>query len=80
MKHTIHKHDHHFGWDNAITPVITVAPGDTFEIEAIDASGGQIKPGMQTGMQIGELANIDWQKVNPVTGPVFVDGAEPATR
>ncbi|MDP7667066.1 MAG: hypothetical protein QF738_03275 [Rhodospirillales bacterium] len=21
MKHTIHKHDHHFGWDNAITPV-----------------------------------------------------------
>ncbi len=21
MKHTIHKHDHHVGWDNAITPV-----------------------------------------------------------
>ncbi|MDP7667555.1 MAG: acetamidase/formamidase family protein [Rhodospirillales bacterium] len=76
MKHTIHKHDHHFGWDNAISPVITVAPGDTVEIEAIDASGGQVK----SGMQVGDLANIDWQKINPVTGPVFVDGAEPATR
>jgi acetamidase/formamidase len=73
MKHTIHKHDHHFGWDNAISPVITVAPGDTVEIEAIDASGGQVK----SGMQVGDLANIDWQKINPVTGPVFVDGAEP---
>ena len=42
--HTIHKHVHHFGWDNAIDPVLSVTPGGTVEIETVDASGGQLGP------------------------------------
>lgn len=71
--HTIHKHAHHFGWDNSIDPVLTVRPGRTIEIETIDSSGGQLGPKSTTE----DLANLSFEKVNPVTGPIYVEGAEP---
>ena len=40
--HTIHKHNHHYGWDNSIEPTLTVAPGKTVEVQTVDASGGQL--------------------------------------
>ncbi len=71
--HTIHRHRHHFGWDNAIPPVMTVAPGTTVTFETVDASGGQLGP----DSTVADVGRLDFAKVNPVTGPVFVDGAEP---
>jgi hypothetical protein len=26
-RHTIHRHQHHFGWNNAIQPALRIAPG-----------------------------------------------------
>ncbi len=72
-RHTIHAQHHHFGWDNANPPVLSVAPGDSIEFETVDASGGQLD--VESG--IAEVAALDFAKVNPVTGPVYVDGAEP---
>jgi formamidase len=71
--HTIHKHAHHFGWDNSIDPVLSVLPGQTIEVETIDASGGQLGP----GSTLDDLAKLSFDHVNPVTGPIFVEGAEP---
>ncbi len=71
--HTIHKGDSHYGWDNAFAPRLTVAPGETVEFETVDASGGQIT--RDSG--VADVAALDFGKVNPVTGPVFIDGAEP---
>jgi acetamidase/formamidase len=71
--HTIHRSRAHFGWDNAIPPALTVAPGDTIEFDTVDSSGGQIGP----ESTVAALAALDFGKVNPVTGPVFIDGAEP---
>jgi len=71
--HTIHKHQHHFGWDNSIEPVLSVAPGETIEIETIDSSGGQLS-GNST---VEDLLSLSFDTVNPVTGPIFVKGAEP---
>ncbi len=71
--HTIHKHQHHFGWDNAIEPTLTVTPGETIEIETIDSSGGQLGP----DATVDDLGALSFDKVNPVTGPVFIEGAEP---
>ncbi len=70
---TIHRARHHFGWDNALPPVLTVAPGDEVEVEVVDASGGQLGPA-STPEDVGRL---DFARVNPVTGPVYVDGAQP---
>ena len=72
-KHTIHSQHHHFGWDNSNPPVLTVAPGDSIEFEVVDASGGQL----DADSGVAEVAALDFAMVNPVTGPVLVDGAEP---
>jgi acetamidase/formamidase len=71
--HTIHRHNHHHGWDNSIKPVLTVAPGTVVELETIDSSGGQITP----AWTVADMGKLDFAKVNPTTGPVFIDGAAP---
>ncbi|NBB82315.1 MAG: acetamidase [Alphaproteobacteria bacterium] len=72
-RHTIHARHHHLGWDNALAPVLTVAPGETVAFETIDASGGQLTPDSTAA----DVAAMDPARVNPVTGPVAIDGAEP---
>jgi acetamidase/formamidase len=73
MGYTIHRHDHHFGWDNALPSVLTVAPGETVTFETVDASGGQLT----ARSTVADVAALDFDKVNPVTGPVLVDDAAP---
>ena len=70
---TIHDTHHHFGWDNAIEPVLTVTPGAELELETVDSGGGQLTE-RSTAADVGLL---DFSKVNPVTGPIFVEGAQP---
>ena len=72
-RHTIHREHHHFGWDNANRPVLTVAPGDTVEFESVEASGGQLSE----ASSVADVGTLDFARVNPVTGPVRVAGAEP---
>lgn len=71
--HTIHKHHHHLGWDNSIEAVLSVEPGQTIAVETIDASGGQL----HARATLDDLKALDFEQVNPVTGPVYVEGAEP---
>ena len=71
--HTLHSRHHHFGWDNANPPALTVAPGDSVTFATVDSSGGQLS--LASG--VGDVAALDFARVNPVTGPVHVDGAEP---
>ncbi|NNF98239.1 MAG: acetamidase/formamidase family protein [Desulfobacteraceae bacterium] len=71
--YTIHRDKGHYGWNRDIAPVCTVAPGSVVTIETVDASGGQLN----RNSTLDEVAALDFDKVNPVTGPVFVEGAEP---
>lgn len=70
---TIHRERHHFGWNNANEPVLRIAPGETVSFEVVDASGGQLTRTSTTA----DVAALDFARVNPVTGPVFVEGAQP---
>ena len=70
---TLHAHQGHLGWNRAFPPVVTVAPGDVIEFHPLDASGGQLTP----TSTLADLAALDFTRVNPVVGPVYVDGAEP---
>jgi len=72
-RHTIHSRHQHLTWDNATPPALTVAPGETVTFEEIDAVCGQISP--DSG--VAAIANLDFTRVNPVAGPVYIDGAEP---
>lgn len=71
--YTIHGAHHHIGWDRSIPPVETVAPGSRLKFECLDSSGGQFTPESTTP----DVANLDFGRINPVTGPIYVDGAEP---
>jgi acetamidase/formamidase len=72
-KHTLHGHQGHLGWNNAFAPKLTIAPGESVEFEIRDASGGQFSP----ASTVEAVSSMDFSKVNPVTGPVAIDGAEP---
>ena len=71
--YTIHGRHHHFGWDNSIAPAEKVAPGSTIFFECLDSSGGQLSP----ESRVEDIAKLDFARINPVTGPIHVDGAEP---
>ena len=72
-KHTIHRDHGHHGWNNAFKPVLTVAPADTIHFETRDASSRQLSKASTAD----DLKKLDLAFVNPVTGPVFIDGARP---
>ncbi|UJW59375.1 acetamidase/formamidase family protein [Bacillus sp. A116_S68] len=71
--YTIHRHCHHFNWDNALEPVHVITPGERLSFEVTDASAGQLTPASTTE----DLGRVDFQRVNPVNGPVYIDGAMP---
>lgn len=71
--HTIHDHTCHYGWNNANTPAIRIAPGETVAFNPPDSSGGQIT----ATSTLSDLSKLDFGKVNPVAGPIYIDGAEP---
>jgi formamidase len=56
-----------------IEPVIEIGEGEEIALETRDALDGQIIPGMPAS----DLAGIDAGAVHPLTGPVFVKGAQP---
>jgi len=70
---TLHAERCHHGWDNALEPVLHIRSGETVVFETKDASGGQIGPDATTAI----FETWDMGLVNPVTGPVFVEGAQP---
>lgn len=71
--HTIHRHHNHYGWDNSTEPVLEIEPGGTVTFETVDASGGQLS----AASTVESVTALDFSKVNPVTGPVRILGAEP---
>src|SRR5882672_8809273 len=63
----------HNRWHPDIPPVLRVDPGDTVVMETRDALDGAIRP----ATTVADLHHVDLNLVHPLTGPVFVNGAEP---
>ena len=71
--YTIHGAQHHFGWDNANVPAERVDPGATILFHCHDSSAGQLGP----SSTLADVTALDFGRINPVSGPIFVEGAEP---
>ncbi|MGQ2904865.1 MAG: acetamidase/formamidase family protein [Neoaquamicrobium sediminum] len=71
--YTIHGRNHHFGWDHSIPPAARVTPGSTLEFECLDSGSGHFTP----DSTVDDIATLDFSKVNPVNGPIYVEGAKP---
>ena len=63
----------HSVWDRSIPPRLHIHSGDEVAYECVDASGGQVHP----GMTIQDYVAIDRTRIHALTGPVWIDGAEP---
>jgi acetamidase/formamidase len=63
----------HYGWSPDHAPLLTVASGSEVGFETQDASGGQLGPGSTHD----SVLELDFEHVNPVCGPVYVEGAHP---
>jgi acetamidase/formamidase len=66
-------HQRHLGWDRTLPPVATVPPGTVLSFDVADASGGQLT----AASSAEDVLRIDTAAVNPVSGPVHIEGAEP---
>ena len=71
--YTIHHAQHHFGWDNSLAPAERVEPGSTILFHCHDSSAGQLGP----SSTVTDVTTLDFGKINPVSGPIFVEGARP---
>ncbi len=63
----------HYLWDNELAPVLTLEPGDTVVFNTREVSDGQITPDSTAEA----LANLDWDRLYPLAGPLAMEGAEP---
>ena len=66
-------HTGHNRWHPDIPPVATVEPGQVVGLETRDAFDGQLQP--DSGVE--DVGRINLDLVHPLTGPIFVNGAEP---
>ena len=63
----------HYKWDNSLPPVVKIASGDVVHFETEEVTSGQLHPGDPSS----KLATLDFDRLYPLGGPVFVEGAEP---
>ena len=59
-----------FNFSKDHTPVLKVSTPSTLDIETLDCFSNQLRDPSDT------LEQLDWDRINPATGPIFVEGAE----
>lgn len=70
---TLGSEDTHNRWSRTIPPTLRVPAGSVVEIHTKEASDGQITPETTAA----DLADLDFGRIHALTGPIFVEGAEP---
>jgi formamidase len=63
----------HNRWHEAIPPIVKIEPGDQVVLETRDALDGQLTPDSVAA----DVGRVDLGPAHAMTGPVYVEGAEP---
>jgi acetamidase/formamidase len=63
----------HYTWDVGHPPSLTIDDGDTVIVTTRDVSDDQVTPSSDASV----IATLDWDRVYPLAGPVYVNGAAP---
>jgi acetamidase/formamidase len=72
-EHALAAEPTHSVWDRLLPPRLRIEPGGEVAFECVDASGGQVQPAMTAA----EFLAIDRTRIHALTGPVWIEGAEP---
>lgn len=70
MIHRLSKENHIFRFSKENKPALFVKSGDEIVIETLDCFSNQIRTNED------KLEYMDWNRVNPATGPIYVEGAK----
>jgi acetamidase/formamidase len=71
--HSLSADQTHNRWSSAIEPVLQVESGSVIEVATEEASDQQLTP----ESTVEDLNNLSFDPIHPLTGPVYVEGAEP---
>lgn len=63
----------HTKWNRALAPALEVESGATVTFGVTESSDGQL----HAGSTAADVAAMDFGRINPVTGPILVRGAQP---
>lgn len=63
----------HPHWDKCVPPAMHVEPGEVFSLTSPDASNGALS----RRSTAADIATIDFNKLDPLCGPIYVEGAKP---
>ncbi|HRW34849.1 MAG TPA: acetamidase/formamidase family protein [Thermotogota bacterium] len=63
--------NHFFAFSKDHVPVLRINSSDRVRIQTMDCFSNQIRREEDT------LETIDWERVNPATGPIFIEDAQP---
>ena len=72
-EHTVGRDQIHFKWDNSLAPAVEIAPGDVVHFDTEEVTAGQLT----NGDPASKLATLNFDRLYPLGGPVYVKGAEP---
>ena len=73
VEFTLSAEQTHNRFSSSIPPAITVPSGSVVEAFTAEASDGQL----QIGSTAADVIALDFDPIHPLTGPMFVEGAEP---
>ncbi len=73
VDHTLTLDQTHNRFSRTIPPVLRVQSGAVIRAETEEATDGQLTPDSTAA----DLAGLDFGLIHPLTGPVYVEGAEP---
>lgn len=71
MSTVVSPSDHIFAFHGGNEPAVTVSSGETVVIETMDCFSDQMQTSQDT------IDELNWDHVNPATGPIYVEGAKP---
>ena len=72
-QHTLSADQTHNRWSRTIPPILSVESGAVIEAYLEEASDQQLTP----ESTVEDLATLSFDPIHPLTGPVYVEGAEP---
>ncbi len=70
--HSLTAEPTHSVWDRDLEPRLSIASGDVVRMACLDATGGQVRPGMTAH----QFQAIDRHRIHALTGPIWIGGAE----
>lgn len=71
--HSLSADQTHNKWSSTIEPLLRVEPGAVIEVATEEASDQQLSP----ESTVEDIKNLSFDPIHPLTGPVYVEGAEP---